>query len=801
MHFKLQSSYQPAGDQPQAIERLVEGIQAGKPNQVLLGVTGSGKTYTIANVIKQVQKPTLVIAHNKTLAAQLYQEFRDFFPDNAVSYFVSYYDYYQPEAYIPSSDTYIEKEATINDEIDKLRLSTTTNLLTRSDVIVVASVSCIYNLGSPIEYGKYILELIEGQLLDRRSLLTRLEQLQYDRSDVELKRGAWRERGEIIEVWPAYEDKALRIRTFEQSIQSLTWIDPVSGQKIDQTAKQQLATSHQSPEANNYQSDPNHQPPVTSNHQPAPSHHPKRIILYPAKHYLIDPISQKEALEQIRVDLDQQIQNFEKTGNIVAAFRLKQKVQYDLESIEQFGFVNGIENYSRYFDGRQSGQPPHSLLEYFKLNSKQFQTNGFLTVVDESHMTLPQIKGMYRGDEARKKTLIEYGFRLPSALDNRPLRYDEFTGQIDQMIAVSATPAELEVALAGGQVVEQLVRPTGLTDPTIELRPSQNQIEDLVVEIMLRQQAGQRTLVTTLTKKMAEVLTEYLNDQNKILELIKSAQNRLRVNLQDFSPARTESLVQHDEHHDSFETQIIWQSEELPVEQMAIGPIDAKYYNHLKNQVQPGRRMTTLMGLDQAPMPKVAYLHSDVETLDRSDILADLRGGVYDVLVGINLLREGLDLPEVSLVAILDADKEGFLRSSTALIQTMGRAARHLAGHVILYADQLTRSMQVAMSETARRRRVQIKYNLDHSITPTSINKPIRDQLIARDKADNSRSKHLQVQFGKETVDLTKFVPSSFTPEEKMQLIKILTKQMKQAALDLDFETAATLRDSIHILQ
>lgn len=758
MHFKLQSSYQPAGDQPQAIANLTAGLIEGKENQVLLGVTGSGKTFTIANVIEKVQKPTLVIAHNKTLAAQLYQEFRDFFPKNAVSYFVSYYDYYQPEAYIPSSDTYIEKEATINDEIDKLRLSTTTNLLTRSDVIVVASVSCIYNLGSPIEYGKYVLELIEGQLLDRHSLLTRMEQLQYDRSDMELKRGAWRERGEVIEVWPAYEDKALRIRTFENSLQSLTWIDPVSGQSIDQ-----------------------------------PSDHPnqksKKIILYPAKHYLIDPISQKEALAQIRADLAQQVQAFEKAGNIVAAFRLKQKVQYDLESIEQFGFVNGIENYSRYFDGRQPGQPPHSLIEYFKLNAEQFQTDGFLTVVDESHMTLPQIKGMHRGDEARKKTLIEYGFRLPSALDNRPLRYDEFADQINQMIAVSATPAELEVSLAGGEVVEQLVRPTGLTDPTIELRPSQNQIEDLVVEIMLRQQAGQRTLVTTLTKKMAEVLTEYLNDQNKIMELLKSAQDRLRVEVDD-----------EDQYMESSDKNV-WQSEELPVEQMVIGTIENKYFNHLKNQVQPGQRLSILMGLEQAPMPKVAYLHSDVETLDRSDILADLRGGVYDVLIGINLLREGLDLPEVSLVAILDADKEGFLRSSTALIQTMGRAARHLAGHVILYADNLTRSMQVAISETARRRRVQIQYNLDNSITPISINKPIRDQLIARDKKDETALQHLQIQFGKETVDLTKLVPSSFTPEEKKQLIKTLTKQMKQAALDLDFETAATLRDSIHSLQ
>lgn len=758
MQFKLQSSYQPAGDQPQAISNLTAGLIEGKENQVLLGVTGSGKTFTIANVIEKVQKPTLVIAHNKTLAAQLYQEFRDFFPENAVSYFVSYYDYYQPEAYIPSSDTYIEKEATINDEIDKLRLSTTTNLLTRSDVIVVASVSCIYNLGSPIEYGKYVLELIEGQLLDRHSLLTRLEQLQYDRSDMELKRGAWRERGEVIEVWPAYEDKALRIRTFENSLQSLTWIDPVSGQSIDKSNDQ-----------SNYQS--------------------KKIILYPAKHYLIDPVSQKEALAQIRSDLDHQVQAFEKAGNIVAAFRLKQKVQYDLESIEQFGFVNGIENYSRYFDGRQPGQPPHSLIEYFKHNAEQFQTDGFLTVVDESHMTLPQIKGMYRGDEARKKTLIEYGFRLPSALDNRPLRYDEFAGHIDQMIAVSATPAELEVSLAGGEVVEQLVRPTGLTDPTIELRPSQNQIEDLVVEIMLRQQAGQRSLVTTLTKKMAEVLTEYLNDQNKIVELLKSAQDRLRA-----------SVDNEDQFMESGD-KTVWQSEELPVEQMAIGTIENKYFNHLKNQTQPGQRLATLMGLDQAPMPKVAYLHSDVETLDRSDILADLRGGVYDVLVGINLLREGLDLPEVSLVAILDADKEGFLRSSTALIQTMGRAARHLSGHVILYADNMTRSMQVAMSETARRRRVQIQYNLDHSITPTSINKPIRDQLIARDKKDEGALQHLQIQFGKETVDLTKLVPSSFTPEEKKQLIKTLTKQMKQAALDLDFESAATLRDSIHSLQ
>ncbi len=702
MKFKLQSNYTPTGDQPQAIEKLVAGIKKNKKHQTLLGVTGSGKTFTIANVIEQVQKPTLVIAHNKTLAAQLYQEFRDFFPDNAVSYFVSYYDYYQPEAYIPSTGTYIEKEAQINDEIDKLRLSTTTNLLTRNDVIVIASVSCIYNLGSPIEYGRYILQIIEGQLIDRRDLLLRLSQLQYEASSAELRRGSYRLRGDTIQLWPAYEDKALRIDTLENKITKIDWIDPITGTKMS-SDKMTLYERKQ-----------------------------KTFVIYPAKHYVIDPKSQVEQMEAIYADLKKRLKDYKDQDKVFEAHRLEQKVKYDLQMIKEFGFTNGIENYSRYFDGRNPGQPPYTLLDYFKYNAQEFGSGDFLTVIDESHISIPQIGGMHAGDQARKKTLIEYGFRLPSALDNRPLNFDEFEERIPQAVYVSATPKEWEVTKSGGEVIEQLIRPTGLLDPEVELRQTQGQIEDLIIEIIKRKQLGQRVLVTTLTKKMAEALTEYLNDQDKIRQLVQHSINK-------------------------------------------------------KSK--------------QISYPKVAYLHSGVETLERSDILASLRQGEYDVVVGINLLREGLDLPEVTLVAILDADKEGFLRSRISLIQTMGRAARHVEGKAILYADNLTKSMKMAIGETMRRRAVQMKYNQKHRINPTTIVKPIRERMIEKEEEEGKEQKNrvemFVVNLGKEQVDLTTLNTDGLTPDDKRKMIKKLRRRMRQAANEMDFELAAVLRDKI----
>jgi excinuclease ABC subunit B len=662
MDFKLVSDFKPTGDQPQAIDQLTKNIQNNAEHQVLLGVTGSGKTFTMANVIQNVQKPTLVISHNKTLAGQLYQEFRDFFPENAVSYFVSYYDYYQPEAYVPSSDTYIEKEAEINDEIDKLRLSATTNLLTRKDVIVVASVSCIYNLGSPVEYGKFVLELAKGMIIDQRDVLVRLSDLQYDRNDYDFRRGTYRVRGETIDLLPAYSDNGIHIEIVDGKLKDLYEFSPLNGDMIQVLPK---------------------------------------TVIYPAKHYMTDPRSYDDAFTNIRADLAKQLEKLKKEGKLLEAQRLQQRTNYDLEMIREVGYVNGIENYSIYFDGRQHGDPPYTLIDYF-----QHATKDWLLIVDESHITLPQIRGMYNGDQSRKSVLIDYGFRLPSALDNRPLKYDELMRKVNQTVYVSATPDEYEVSLATSTekgIVEQLIRPTGLIDPKITIKPSKGQIPDLIGEVEKRIAKKERVLVTTLTKRMAEELSSYLEENNL----------------------------------------------------------------------------------------KVAYLHSDIETLNRQDVLDKLREGEYDVLVGINLLREGLDLPEVSLVVILDADKEGFLRSRTSLIQTMGRAARHTDSEVIMYADTITKSMKAAIEEVERRREIQMAYNKKHGITPKSIEKSIRAKLIEQQEEENTHVDQLAYLSKKDVL----------LPDEKDELLKKLRQEMKVAAQRLDFETAARYRDQIRQVQ
>ncbi len=657
MQFKLKADFKPTGDQPEAIAKLTEGIKKGYKNQVLLGVTGSGKTYTIANLIENTQKPTLVISHNKTLAAQLYQEFKDFFPNNAVSYFVSYYDYYQPESYMPQTDTYIAKEADINQEIDKLRLAATSQIISRKDVIVVASVSCIYNIGSPEQYQNRVLDIKLGDKTVLKDLLYRLITLYYQRARMELARGFFRVRGEAVEVAPAYSDEIIRIEWQNGKVGKIT------SRSFFGKSQTEL----------------------------------KEYFLYPAKHYLADPDVQKNAFKQIREDLKIRLNELVSEGKMLEANRLEQKVNYDIEMIAELGYVNGIENYSRYFDGRIPGEPPYTLLDYFV---HEYQ-DDWLVMVDESHMTMPQIRGMYRGDESRKKTLIDFGFRLPSALDNRPLRFEEVLSKLPHTIFVSATPDDWEVRQSRGRVIQQLIRPTGLVDPVVEVRKSEGQIQDIIKEIKLRKARNERVLITTLTKRMAEELSNYLTEKTDI---------------------------------------------------------------------------------------EVNYLHADIATLERSDILADLRGGKYDVIVGVNLLREGLDLPEVSLVAILDADKQGFLRSRTSLVQSMGRAARNVASRVILYADETSTAMQEAMAEVDCRRKVQLEYNRRHNIKPKSIVKPIRDKLV--EKEENRQG--LSLEYSKDGLSL-----ESLTPGEAKKYTVKLRRQMREYAKILDFEKAAKVRDRI----
>jgi excinuclease ABC subunit B len=667
--FTLSSSFQPAGDQPEAIKKLIDGIHKGNKDQVLVGVTGSGKTFTMAQVIASINRPTLIISHNKTLAAQLYQEFRDFFPDNAVSYFVSYYDYYQPEAYIPQTDTYIEKETDINEDIDTLRLAATTNLLTRPDTIVIASVSCIYNIGSPREYGKFILEVRAGLHISMEAIIDRLVDLQYTRNDWGFTRGTFRVRGNAIDLYPSYKEHGIRFTFRDTHIDQISIFDLLTGTDTSTLSQ---------------------------------------AVIYPAKHYMTDPKQYAEVFKKIEHDLENQMKHLTSQGKIIEAKRIEQRVHHDLEMIQEVGYVNGIENYSRYFDQRREGEAPYTLLDYFKEAQNRFfpkDKTGWLMFIDESHISIPQIRGMYNGDRSRKQTLIDFGFRLPSALDNRPLQFDEFVRRIPQTTYVSATPEEWEMERSD-QIVEQLVRPTGLVDPIISVHPIKGQIEDLLKEIQQRVAQKQRVLVTTLTKRIAEDLTSYLKERDI----------------------------------------------------------------------------------------KVQYLHSDVLTLERTDRLARLRRGEFDVIIGVNLLREGLDLPEVSLVAILDADKEGFLRSYTSLIQTMGRAARHVQGEVILYADVMTKSIQKAMSEVNRRREIQLAYNKKHNIVPLSIIKPIRDSLVD----DTLTKKPKQTLINR--LELSDLDVDNMTPKDKQNLIQKLRTDMGKASKDLQFELAAEIRDMIQKL-
>ena len=653
--FELVSEYSPRGDQPRAISRLVQGVKADLPHQVLLGVTGSGKTFTIAHVIQSVQRPALVIAHNKTLAAQLYAEFKSLFPANAVEYFVSYYDYYQPEAYIPSTDTYIEKDSAINEEIDKLRHAATHALFDREDVIIVASVSCIYGLGSPEAYQGMLLYLEEGRELGRDTMLRRLVEIQYERNDFDFHRGTFRVRGDVVEIFPAYEDeRAVRVAFFDDTIEEILYVDPLRGRKLGRISK---------------------------------------LAIYPGSHYVTSRDNLNRAMTTIRAELQERLSELRREEKLLEAQRLQQRTLFDLEMMEEMGYCQGIENYSRHLTGRNPGQPPPTLMEYLPKNA--------LIIIDESHATIPQLIGMYRGDRSRKETLVEYGFRLPSALDNRPLRFEEYEAFPQRRIYVSATPAAYELMKASGGVVEQIIRPTGLMDPEIVVKPVKNQVDDLLGEIRQRAARGERVLVTTLTKRMAENLTTHYGE----------------------------------------------------------------------------------VGV------KVRYLHSDVHTLERVEIIRDLRRGEFDVLIGVNLLREGLDIPEVSLVAILDADKEGFLRSERSLIQTAGRAARHIAGQVIMYADVITGSIRACLDETQRRRLLQTDYNRRYGITPESIRKSISDVLTSVYDADYV------------TVPLVRETKVPYGGEEDLtKLIARLKAEMKAAAAALEFEKAAELRDEIRDL-
>ncbi len=654
--FKLISEFEPTGDQPKAIDELVCNLADSINHQVLMGVTGSGKTFTMAHVIARTNRPALVIAHNKTLAAQLYSEFKTLFPENAVEYFVSYYDYYQPEAYVPTSDTYIEKDASINDELDKMRLSTTRSVLGRRDVIVVASVSCIFAIGSPETYEGMVLALFEGMTISRDEIVHGLVAMQYERNDYDFHRGTFRVRGDVVEVFPSYEaEVAVRIEMFGDVVETISEVDPLRGRVIRRV---------------------------------------RRTTIFPGTHYVATSDAMQRAVQTIEAELTLHLEQLRVKGKLLEAQRLEQRTNYDLEMIRELGFCSGIENYSRHLDGRLPGQPPYTLLDYFP--------EDFLIFIDESHQTIPQLNGMYRGDRSRKETLVKHGFRLPSALDNRPLTFEEFESRVGQVVYVSATPRPYELEKSGGLVVEQIVRPTGLVDPGIEVRPVTNQVDDLLAEIHDRVEQGERVLVTTLTKRMAEDLTDYYHD----------------------------------------------------------------------------------LGI------KVRYLHSDVDTLERVEIVRDLRRGVFDVLIGINLLREGLDIPEVSLVAILDADKEGYLRSETALIQTCGRTARNVNGTVLMYADRTTGSMERALRETERRRKVQLEYNKKHKITPTSIRKNITDILGSVYEAD-------YYAVPKVAEEREEYVPASEIP----QIVAALRKQMKEAADKLDFEHAAELRDEIRSLE
>ncbi len=655
MQFRLISENTPKGDQPEAIKQIIDGLNDGTKDQVLLGITGSGKTFTIAHVIEQTQRPTLVLAHNKTLAAQLYQEFKTFFPENAVEYFVSYYDYYQPEAYVPAADLYIEKEATINEEIDRLRLSATRALFERRDVIVVASVSCIYGLGDPDAYFGMLLFIEPGMKMKREEFLQKLVELQYERVNIDFDRGTFRVRGDVVELYPSYQDQAYRIEFWGDDIDAIYTIDPLLGEVIRK--------------------------------------HDSRLPIYPKTHYVMSKPVIKRAIQTIRSELDQHEQVLVSEGKIVEAQRLHQRTMYDLEMIKEMGFCRGIENYSRHLTGKAPGEPPPTLLDYLPSNA--------LMVIDESHQSVPQLGAMFKGDQSRKGTLVEYGFRLPSAKDNRPLNFQEFEARIDQTIYVSATPGNYELEKTQGEVIEQIIRPTGLLDPVVEVRPVKGQIDDLLEECRLRAERNERVLVTTLTKRMSESLSEYFSE----------------------------------------------------------------------------------VGV------KVSYLHSDIHTLERIKILRDLRRGEFDVLVGINLLREGLDLPEVSLVAILDADKEGFLRSERSLIQTMGRAARNAGGKAILYADKITKSMEYAISETTRRRAIQEEYNAEHGITPTTIVKSIDATLVTAYEAD----------YFKIPLDLDSF--EEYSPKQLKETIQQLEADMRNAAKEMKFERAAEIRDKLRYLR